>query len=100
MKLIVSLAALLSIASADPCSDCTAVVNTLASYLTSEESISAQIDELLAGVCPGSDDPDACVAGLPGFWSKIALKLWPGYYNPEEPFMCATEDICGAPGAR
>jgi len=100
MKLIVVLSALLAIASADPCSDCTAVVTTIATYLTSEDSIARQVEVLLAEVCPGADDPDMCVAGLPDFWAKIAMMLWPGYYNPEEPWMCATEDICGAPGAK
>merc|ERR1719244_2571158 len=100
MKLIVALSALLAIASADPCSDCTAVVITIANYLTSEDSIARQVEVLLAEVCPGADDPDMCVAGLPDFWAKIAMMLWPGYYNPEEPWMCATEDICGAPGAK
>ena len=90
----------LAVASADPCSDCTAMVTTIATYLTSEDSIARQVEVLLAEVCPGSDDPDMCVAGLPAFWAKIAMMLWPGYYNPEEPWMCATEDICGAPGAK
>jgi len=99
MKLIVALSALLAIASANPCSDCTAVVTTLATYLTSEDSIARQVEVLLADVCPGADNPDMCVARLPDFWTKIAMILWPGYFNPEEPWMCATEEICGAPGA-
>merc|ERR1719328_997270 len=89
MKLILALSALLAISSADQCSDCTAVVTTLATYLTSEESISRQVDVLLAEVCPGAEDVDACVAGLPDFWSRVAMVLWPGYYNADAEWMCA-----------
>merc|ERR1712121_425247 len=100
MKLIVALSALLANSSADQCEDCTAVVTTLATYLTTEESISRQVDVLLAEVCPGAEDVDACVTNLPDFWMRVAMVLWPGYYNPLEEWMCATDDICGAPGAK
>merc|ERR1712088_499986 len=82
------------------CEDCKALVSTLGMYLSSEESISKQVEILLAEVCPGAQDPDACVEKLPAFWSQIASMLWPGYYNPEEEFMCMQEGLCGAPGAR
>merc|ERR1711970_833400 len=96
-------AALLATASATSeigCEDCKALVSTMGMYLSSEESIGKQVDILLAELCPGATDPDACVAGLPDFWKKIAMMLWPGYYNPEEDFMCMQEGLCGAPGSR
>merc|ERR1712088_844914 len=82
------------------CEDCKALVSTLGMYLSSEESIAKQVEILLAEVCPGAQDPDACVEKLPAFWSQIASMLWPGYYNPEEEFMCMQEGLCGAPGSR
>merc|ERR1712037_857542 len=96
-------AALLATASATTevgCEDCKALVSTLGMYLSSEESISGQVEILLANVCPQAEDPEACVEGLPAFWEKIAMMLWPGYYNPEEEFMCMQEGLCGAPGSR
>merc|ERR1711862_814739 len=30
----------------------------------------------------------------------VAMVLWPGYYDPMGEWMCATEDICGAPGPK
>merc|ERR1712179_419527 len=86
-----------AIASADDCADCTAVVSTLGVYLTSDESISAQVDILLSEVCPTAPNPEECVEGLPAFWTRVAMVLWEGYYNPSAEWMCATEDICGAP---
>merc|ERR1712083_1058483 len=96
-------AALLATASATTevgCEDCKALVSTLGMYLSSEESIAKQVEILLAEICPQAEDPDFCVAGLPDFWMKIAMMLWPGYYNPEEEFMCMQEGLCGAPGSR
>merc|ERR1712210_415716 len=96
-------AALLATASATTevgCEDCKALVSTLGMYLSSAESISGQVEILLANVCPQAEDPEACVEGLPAFWEKIAMMLWPGYYNPEEEFMCMQEGLCGAPGSR
>ena len=72
MKLHVLLFSVFSItsASSDPtCEDCIAVVNTLASFLTSEESLANQIDILLAKVCPMDEEPEVCVAELPAFWA-------------------------------
>merc|ERR1712083_527397 len=88
-------AALLATASATTevgCEDCKALVSTLGMYLSSEESIAKQVEILLAEICPQAGDPD--------FWMKIAMMLWPGYYNPEEEFMCMQEGLCGAPGSR
>merc|ERR1712212_1061578 len=82
------------------CEDCKALVSTMGKYLSSEESIAKQVEILLAGVCPGASDPEACMEGLPAFWEKVAMMLWPGYYNPEEEFMCMQEGLCGAPGSR
>merc|ERR1712215_52439 len=97
MKLLLALSTLLTLSAAEPtCEDCTAVVTTIATYLTAEESIGNQVEVLVAEVCPQSVDPDACVAGLPDFWTKIANLLWPGYWNPEADWMCAGEGPCGA----
>merc|ERR1711913_210859 len=82
------------------CEDCKALVSTLGMYLSSEESIARQVDILLAEICPQAEDPEACMEGLPAFWEKVAMMLWPGYYNPEEEFMCMQEGLCGAPGSR
>merc|ERR1711997_1237911 len=95
--------ALLATASATTevgCEDCKALVSTLGMYLSSEESIAKQVEILLAEICPQAEDPEACMEGLPDFWAKIAMMLWPGYYNPEEEFMCMQEGLCGAPGSR
>ena len=40
-----------------------------------------QIDLLVAGLCPGAEDPAECEAGLPDFWRAIAALLWPGYWD-------------------
>merc|ERR1711887_96202 len=97
MKLLLALSTLLAPTAAEPtCEDCTAVVTTIATYLTAEESIGNQVEVLVAEVCPQAVDPDACVAGLPDFWTRIAAVLWPGYWNPEADWMCAGEGPCGA----
>merc|ERR1739842_188654 len=82
------------------CEDCKALVNSMATWFTNPVSIEKQVMVLLAEVCPGSSNPDGCVEGLPDFWMKVAMMLWPGYYNPEEEFMCMQEGLCGAPGSR
>merc|ERR1712083_730309 len=95
-------AALLATASATTevgCEDCKALVSTLGMYLSSTESIGKQVEILLAEFCPTYSDPQACVEGLPEFWEKVAMMLWPGYYNPDEEFMCMQEGLCGAPGS-
>ena len=101
MKLLIALATVLSITATSAewtCDDCTAVVNSNAAYLTSEESIAKQVDILLAEVCPQVDNVDGCLAGLPDFWNKIAMVLWPGYYSAEEEWMCAP--LCMAKAVR
>ena len=103
MKFIIALSCLLAVASATSdatCEDCQAVVMTLSAYLSAEESVGRQVEILLAEVCPRSDNPEECVEKLPTFWGKIAMVLWPGYFNPDGEWMCATEDLCGAPGTR
>ena len=100
MKLIFSFSAFLAIVSASPCTDCTAVVNILANTLADEESIARQVEDLVLYICPEAEDADACVADLPDLWHRIAVKLWPRYYNPEEPSMCAKDGICGAPSTK
>merc|ERR1719370_532265 len=95
MKAFLFSSALLAVAMADTCSDCTAVVSTIAARLMSEESLAAQGAILVSGLCPGVEDPAACEAGLPGLWNDIAALLWPGYWDPTAEWMCA--DICAAP---
>merc|ERR1711874_474662 len=92
MKIFFALTALLTISTTSAkwtCEDCTAVVNSMASYLTSEESVGKQIDILLADVRPQVEAADECVEALPDFWAQIAQVLWPGYYNAEADWMCA-----------
>ena len=101
MKLLFALATVLSITATSAewtCDDCTAVVNSIAAYLTSEDSIAKQVDILLAEVCPQTETPDECLAGLPDFWKRIAMVLWPGYYAAEEDWMCAP--LCMAKAVR
>merc|ERR1719433_2477910 len=87
MKAFIFSSALLALAAADSCSDCTAVVSTIAARLMSEESIAAQQGILVGGLCPGAEDPAECEAALPG--------LWPGYWDPNAEWMCAP--LCAAP---
>merc|ERR1712004_830909 len=95
MKVLIITSAMLALAASDSCSDCTAVASYIAGALTTPESLAAQ-GEILAGeLCPGSPDPDACVAGLPGLWTQIAAVLWPGYWDPTAEWMCA--GMCAAP---
>ena len=103
MKFLIALSALLALANAisdATCEDCQAVVMTLSAYLTSQESVDRQVEILVAEVCPRSENADECVEQLPAFWAKIAMVLWPGYFNADAEWMCATEDLCGAPGTR
>merc|ERR1711970_564039 len=95
MKVFLFSSALLAVAAADSCSDCTAVVSTIAARLMSEESIAAQQGILVGGLCPGAEDPAECEAALPGLWAGIAAVLWPGYWDPNAEWMCAP--ICAAP---
>lgn len=103
MKFIIALSCLLAVVSATSdatCEDCQAVVMTLSAYLTSEESVGNQVDILLAQVCPRAENPEECVEELPAFWGQIVSVLWPGYFDADAEWMCATEDLCGAPGTR
>ena len=96
MKFTIVLALLISLASCEwTCDSCTAVVNTLAQHMTSAESIQRQVDILVSEVCPTASDADQCVEELPAFWTRVALTLWPRYYDPEEDFMCAVAGLCG-----
>merc|ERR1719151_485479 len=88
MKAFIFSSALLALAAADSCSDCTAVVSTIAARAMSEESLAAQGAILVGGLCPGSPDPAACEAGLPGLWNKMAAILWPAYWDPTAEWMC------------
>ena len=100
MKAFIFSSVLLALAAADTCSDCTAVVSTIAARLSSEESIAAQqvvnllwrsmYQEirfdlqaiLVGGLCPGAENAAECEAALPGLWAGIAAVLWPGYWDP------------------
>merc|ERR1719458_2130575 len=95
MKAFLFSSALLALAAADSCTDCTAVVSAIAARSMSEESLAAQGAILVGGLCPGAPDPAACEAGLPGLWNQMAAILWPGYWDPTAEWMCA--DICAAP---
>ena len=98
MKVLLCLPALMAMAAATtPCEDCTNIVNAVRDFLTSEPSMQRQVEVLLAEVCPGADNPDECVAGLPGFWAQIGAIMWPGYYEASAEWMCGTEEFCGAP---
>merc|ERR1739838_59108 len=95
MKTFIVLAAFLALASSGwTCDECQAVVKALANDLTSEESVQDQVNLLLAEVCPVAEDVDQCVEQLPEFWTKIAMTLWPLYYNPDQDFMCGVWTIC------
>merc|ERR1711936_1352599 len=95
MKAFIFSSALLAVAMADTCTDCTAVVSTIGARLMSEESLAAQGAILVGGLCPSTADPAQCEANLPQFWNMIAALLWPGYWDPTAEWMCA--DICAAP---
>merc|ERR550525_1603615 len=95
MKAFIFSSALLAVALADTCTDCTAVVSTIAARLSSEESIAAQQGILVGGLCPTAEDVAGCEANLPGFWAGIAAILWPGYWDPSAEWQCGP--ICEAP---
>merc|ERR1712020_744810 len=95
MKVLLISSLLLSVATADTCSDCTAVVTTIAGRLMSEESLESQKAILVGGLCPGAEDVAQCEANLPEFWGMIAALLWPGYWDPSAEWMCGP--ICAAP---
>merc|ERR1711955_21152 len=80
--------------------DCYALVNTIATSLTTQEDLAHQVEVLLAKVCPKSSEPEKCQELLPAFWTEIAESLWPNYYNPEAVWMCGGEGVCGGPDAR
>merc|ERR1712061_321241 len=86
---------LVALASANTCSDCTALVNAIRAYTTSDEDITYQQGILVGALCPSAEDPAQCESSLPDFWKAIALRLWPAYYDPEAEWMCA--DTCADP---
>merc|ERR1711863_123984 len=87
MKAFIFSSALLALAAA--------VSSTIGARAMSEESLAAQGAILVGGLCPGSPDPAACEAGLPGLWNKMAAILWPAYWDPTAEWMCA--DTCANP---
>merc|ERR1719347_1398601 len=95
MKVLIAILPLLSLAAASlqaTCEECSAVVTTLATGLTSDDSVEMQVRILLSEVCPQSENPDECVEKLPDFWGRVAAVLWPGYYDPTADWMCGS--IC------
>merc|ERR1719402_1739986 len=106
MKAFLFSSALLALAVADSCSDCTAVVSTIAARLSSEESIAAQQGILVGGLCPGSEDPAECEAALPGiwrallhsraFWSVDSAQAQRTRPNARLPFLVSGEHCCTA----
>merc|ERR1712172_451317 len=95
MKTIIAFAFFLAVASADTCTDCTAVVSALGARLVSEHSLAEQDEIMVGGLCPQAENVAECEEQLPNFWESIALILWPAYYSPEADWMCA--GICKAP---
>merc|ERR1739842_161018 len=95
MKTIIAFAFFLAVASADTCTDCTAVVSALGAHLVSEHSLAEQDEIMVGGLCPQAENVAECEEQLPNFWESIALILWPAYYSPEADWMCA--GICKAP---
>merc|ERR1712223_1249611 len=65
MKVLLISSLLLAVATADSCSDCTAVVTTIAGRLMSDESLESQKAILVGGLCPGAEDVAQCEANLP-----------------------------------
>ena len=100
LSLLLIFGAIASASSDATCEDCKAVVNTISSFLTTQESIDRQTEILLAEICPIDPVPEDCFKQLPDLWPKVAMVLWPGYWNPDEEWMCATENICGAGNIR
>lgn len=76
------------------------IVDTIANYLSGQDSIDRQVEILLAEVCPQSENPDECVEKLPEFWGRVAMVLWPGYFAPAEEWMCGGPGPCGAKAPR
>ena len=103
IMLVFALSSLLAISTATAewtCEDCNVVAGTIGTYLSSEESISRQIEVLIAEVCIIDPVPEDCIEQLPAFWPPVAMVLWPGYFNPEETWMCAQEGLCNVPDSR
>merc|ERR1712083_1278594 len=95
MKTIIALSFLLAFATADTCTDCTALVSAIGAHLVSEHSLAEQGEIMVNGLCPQAENVAECEEQLPNFWESIALVLWPAYYAPEADWMCA--GICKAP---
>jgi len=89
MRVWTLISVLATFAKANTCSDCTALVNAIRAFTTSDKDITYQQAILVGALCPSAEDPAQCEASLPDFWKAIALRLWPAYYNPEAEWMCA-----------
>lgn len=63
------------------CDECEEGAAALGQFTTTPEATQAQTEVLLAEVCPGSDDPDACVTKLPAFWAELAVIILPQHFT-------------------
>merc|ERR1711942_415945 len=71
MKSFIAFSCFVAFAAANSCDSCTALVTVLSNALTSEESIANQINVLVGGLCPTSDNEDECVEKMPEFWGPL-----------------------------
>merc|ERR1711915_32461 len=68
--------------------DCVALISTISNYLTTPEIMDYQVQFLVSQLCPMTENPDECVEDLSQFWPRVAKVMWPGYYSPNEEWMC------------
>merc|ERR1719187_409568 len=86
---VLLLSTLLTLVAADSCTDCTKLTLACKERLTTEESMAAQTELLVAGLCPGSEYPEECKFDLPTFWNDyLGLNLWSLYWDPPTEWMC------------
>merc|ERR1711973_130435 len=64
MKTILALSVLVAVATADTCTDCTALVSTLGAHLVSEHSLAEQDEIMVGGLCPQAENVDECETGI------------------------------------
>merc|ERR1712211_68695 len=56
MKTILALSVLVAVATADTCTDCSALVSTLGAHLVSEHSLAEQDEIMVGGLCPQAEN--------------------------------------------
>merc|ERR1719153_475192 len=76
------------------CEECTTITAAVGDHLSGEGDIQAQLEVILAEVCPAVEDVDGCLEGLPGFWKSLAPTLWSETFKSELwcGDMCPTQD--------